>query len=834
MGAVYEAEQQATQRIVALKIIRAGFVTAELLRRFELETHALGRLQHAGIAQIYQAGTADTGVGPQPYFAMELIRGHSLLRHAEAQQLTTRLRLELMAKICEAVHHAHQRGIIHRDLKPANILVDDTGQPKILDFGVARVTNSDAQATRHTDLGQLVGTLAYMSPEQVLADPLELDTRSDVYALGVILYQLLAGRLPYKLSGKLHEAVQAIREEDPAPLSSISRKYRGDIETIVAKALEKEKERRYPSAAGMAADLRRHLANEPITARPATASYQLRKFAHRHKTLVASAATVFVVLFAGVVASTWEAVRARQAEQKAVAAEQTSKAVGDFLRNDLLAQASASTQAGVGTKPDPDLKVRTALERAAGKIAGRFTKQPLLEASIRATIGASYRDLGLYNEAEKQFERAVDLNRSRLGEQHRDTLNAINDLADIYTSEGKYAQAEPLFVKTLEVRRRISGEENAETLGIAGNLANLYKRQGKYAEAEALTKRVAEIGRRVWGEEHPDTVTAMNNLGRLYTAEGKYEQAEATLTKVLELCRRVMGDEHPVVVVVLNNLARAYSDSGKYAQAEPLYLDAVERARRALGEAHPNTLQALNNLGLVYLFEGKNDRAEEIFSKTLEMRHPVPGEAHPDTLSFMSNLAHVYASEKKYKQAEELYSKALDGHRRVLGKEHSATLIVEYNFAVLQQAEGRYGEAEASLTAVYGAQKRVLGLENRVTLLMASSFGLVQVQQRKYREAENTLREALPVHEKTGPDKWQRYNCQSLLGASLAGQKRYAEAEPLLVSGYVGIRERKASISAVNKYFFDEAKKAVVRLYVDWNKPEKAAEWRARIAADQQ
>src|SRR5215831_4706870 len=271
MGAVYEAEQQQPRRTVALKVIKPGMATSEMLRRFEQEAQALGRLQHPGIAQIHEAGTADTGFGPQPYFVMEFIRGQALGEYVRLHHLDTRQCLEIMAKICDAVHHAHQRGLIHRDLKPGNILVDETGQPKIVDFGVARVTDSDARATRNTDLGRLVGTLAYMSPEQVLGDPLELDTRSDVYSLGVILYELLAGALPYRISSNLPEAVMTIREQDPSALSSIRRIYRGDIETITAKALEKDKERRYASASGLASDIRRHLRDEPIAARPPSA-----------------------------------------------------------------------------------------------------------------------------------------------------------------------------------------------------------------------------------------------------------------------------------------------------------------------------------------------------------------------------------------------------------------------------------------------------------------------------------------------------------------------------------------------------------------------------------
>ena len=300
MGTVYRAEQDHPHRLVALKVIKPGFLSPELLKRFDREAEVLGRLQHPGIAQIYEAGSAETPTGSQPYFAMEYVADAlTLTEYARARELTTEARLELMARVCDAVHHAHQRGVIHRDLKPANVLVDRKGQPKVLDFGIARVTDADVQMTMGTDLGQLVGTLPYMSPEQVGADPLDLDTRTDVYTLGVILFELLSGRRPYALGRQLTEAARVITEEEPPLLGALHKAWRGDIETIAAKALEKSKARRYQSAAELAADLRRYLAHEPIEARPLTTVYQLRKFARRKPALVGGIMATTVAVLVG-------------------------------------------------------------------------------------------------------------------------------------------------------------------------------------------------------------------------------------------------------------------------------------------------------------------------------------------------------------------------------------------------------------------------------------------------------------------------------------------------------------------------------------------------------
>jgi len=737
MGTVYRAEQQNPQRIVALKVIRLGVTSAEHLRRFEQEAELLGRLQHPGIAQIYEAGTSKSDFGAQPYFAMEFIQGLPLIQYANRHHLSMRARLELMARICDAVNHAHQRGIIHRDLKPGNILVDEFGQPKILDFGVARVTDSDAQATRQTDMGQLIGTLAYMSPEQVLADPLALDIRSDVYALGVILYELLADKLPYHTERKaLHEVVRVIREEDPTPLSSINRRCRGDVETIVAKTLEKDKTRRYASAAEFGADIRRYLADEPVVARPASTAYQLQKFARRHKAFVAGTAAVFLVLVAGIIASSREAVVARRAQQTAAKEAASANAVINFLRNDLLAQASAKNQSGAGGTLDPDIKVRTALDRAAARIEGKFDRQPEVEAAIRDTMGKTYEDLAQYAESQKQLERALDL------------------------------------------ERRVWGPESPRTLNTLNHLARTLWHQGKYQEAGALLGPALEIERRVLGPEHPDTLYCMNNLGNVYRAEDNNAQAEPLYRQTLETRRRVLGPDHPDTLTSMNNLANVYWSQGNYPQAEALYSEAMETQRRVLGPEHPDTLLSMGNLAATYGKEGKDAQAETLLAQTLEISRRVLGPEHTRTLGFLNDLASLYLRQGKYALAETDTAQVLAGRRRAGGSEdpfdiHSA----------------------------------------------AADLALVYLSEGKFAASEPIARENLEFNEKEQPDNWQRFRAESLLGAALAGQKKYAEAEPLLLEGYQGMLARKERMGVPNWYHLDRAREWLVQLHQSWGKP---------------
>jgi len=805
MGTVYEAEQDQPRRSVALKVIKAAWASPQLLQRFERESQALGRLHHPGIAQIYEAGSAETPMGLLPFFAMELIRGEPLTIYAAKRKLPLRQRLELMIQICEAVQHAHQRGIIHRDLKPGNILVDDAGQPKILDFGLARAADSDAEVTRQTDVGQLLGTLPYMSPEQVLADPLAIDTRSDVYALGVIFYELLSGKLPYELPRQLHEATRTIQEVDPNPLSSLNRNYRGDVETIAGKALEKDKARRYASAADLAADIRRYLDDQPILAKPASTSYQLQKFARRHKTLVTGVAAVFVVLVAGVVVSTREAIRARRAERNAQQQTEIARAVNDFLQKDLLAQASAYSQ----SKPDPNMKVRTALDRAAQNIGGKFDKQPEVEAAIRKTIGSTYMDLGLYAEGRKQLERVLELEKRVYGIENQRTIETMLRLADTEEAQGKFPEAEALAKQTLELSRRVMGPENPLTIDTMNRLVSIDDEVAKYkdgealgkqaveiservngpdakltgdalyflaimeyeltnyAEAEKLNKQALEIRKKLYGLDHPDTLNAMNNLAATYGEEGHYAESVVLNKQLIESRSGVLGPEHPDTLDAMVNLGWDYRALDKFTEAEASDRKILEIQKRVLGPEHPNTLRSMNNLADDLEGQGRILEAQALDLQVLELQKKVLGPENPDTLWTMSNVAMDYRKDHKYEQAAALDAKAVEGRIKVLGPTHPLTGRSMSGLAADYTAMGEYAKAE-------GVHRKRCELQpENATAFNDLAWFLLTVPDgglRRPPEALELSRKAVKLAgEKAGPE----YNT---LGLALLRNKRWGEA----------------------------------------------------------
>ncbi len=854
MGEVWLAEQkEPVRRRVALKLVKAGMNTREVIARFESERQALALMDHPAIAKVFDAGSTLRG---SPYFVMEYVAGIPITAYCDNHRLTTRERLELFLHVCEGVQHAHQKAIIHRDLKPSNILVtevDGRAVPKIIDFGVAKaVTQRLTADTIFTRVGALLGTPEYMSPEQALSSGEDIDTRTDVYSLGIILYELLAGVPPLDLRKiAFEEFLRKLREEEPAKPSTrirtqapatslemahkrqteplaLARQVRGDLDSIALKAIEKDRSRRYGSPSDLAADIARYLKNEAVLAVPPSAVYRARKFARRHRAALVTAVAFVLVLIVAAGISFWQSIRATKQRDRADAEAAVAQALNDFLQNDLLAQTSAATQSGPGAKPNPDLKVRTALDRAAARIAGKFGHQPGVEAAIRDTIGQTYTDLGLYPEAMTQLDRALELERRLFGEENPKTLKTISRLGRTAFLQGKYADAEALSSQALKSQRRVLGLEHPDTLYSMISLANAYRAQGKYAQAEALGSQTLEIQRRVLGPEHPDTLNSMNSLANVYKAQAKYAQAEALYSQTLELQRRVLGSEHPNTLGSMNNLATAYNDQAKYAQAEALYSQTLEIERRVLGPEHLYTLVSMSNLANNEYLQGKYAQAEALYSDTLVIQRRVLGPEHPSTLISMNILAGIYGAQGKYAQAEALFSQTLNIKRRVLGPEHPITLDSLSEFAAMYQLQGKYGLAETYAAQALAGRRHALGSEHLDTMVAAAELALAYQSEGKFAESEPLAREAFEFHRKKQPDDWQRFQAESLLGASLAGQMKYAEAEPLLLEGYRGLAEQKDRIDAPERYNVDNAREWLVQLYQSWGKPAKAAEWKKK------
>jgi len=871
MGEVWLAEQkEPVRRRVALKLVKAGMNSREVLARFESERQALALMDHPAISKVLDAGSTPDGA---PYFVMEYIAGVPITTYCDNHRLSTRDRLELFMHVCEGVQHAHQKAIIHRDLKPSNVLVtevDGKGAPKIIDFGVAKALTQKLTAdTIFTRVGTMIGTPEYMSPEQALSAGEDIDTRTDVYSLGTIFYELLAGTPPIDLRrAALDEFLRRLREEEPPKPSTrirtrasdtslevarrrqseplaLEKQMRGDLDSIALKALEKDRARRYGSPSDMAADIARYLRNEAVLAVPPSAAYRARKFALRYRAALVTAAAFALVLILAAAISIAQSVRATRQRDRADREAAVAQAVNDFLRNDLLAQASAYQQSGAKTKPDPDLKVRTALDRAAARIPGKFDRQPEVEAGIRETIGLTYADLGLYAEARLHLQRAVDSYRRALGAENPKTLAATRALGANARDQGAYPESEKLLTDTLATQRRVLGAEHPETLVTMLALGSLYTLAGKSPQAEALDAQLLEIRRRVSGREHPDTLKVMNNLALDYQDEGKYEQAEALFRDLVEIRRRVLGPDHPDTAKTINNLRRVLGpdhpdltmnmnnlvvidvEQGKYETAETLAKQVVEMRRRLLGPEHPDTLQSLHNLAWVEYKQGRYAESEAVYTQTVDLRRRVLGPEHPKTLLSERNLADLYLAQGRYGRAEALLTDVVEISRRVRGADHPDTLGALGDLGGVYQAEGKYAQAETCRAEAFQGYRRRLGPEHSQTMNSAADLVLVYLSQGKFTESEALAREIVEVHRKKNPDAVTRFRAESLLGATLAGQKKYAEAEPLLLDAYDGLL-RKSRIGVPDKYELDQAREWIVKMYQSSGRPAKAAEWRRK------
>jgi tetratricopeptide (TPR) repeat protein len=651
--------------MVALKIIKPGMDTREVIARFESERQALAIMDHPNIARVLDAGTTGGEPGSvnsgSPYFVMELVKGVRITEFCDKNHMPAEARLKLFVDVCHAIQHAHHKGIIHRDIKPSNVMItlhDGVPVVKVIDFGVAKATSQKlTEKTLFTAYGQMIGTPAYMSPEQAEMSGLDIDTRSDVYSLGVLLYELLTGTTPLD-SKRLREAglteVQRLIREEEAPrpstrLSSLgnsatilagnratdpkklSRLLAGDLDWIVMKAVDKDRNRRYDTPGGFAEDIERYLRREAILARPPSAAYKLKKFAQRNRAAVLTAAVVIAALLAGTAIAIWQAVVATRAQQEALTAaaaekeaketaearETETKAVLDFVENKVFAAARPENQGGgLGNK----VTLRKAVEAALPFVETSFTDQPLIEARLRMTLGSSFWYLGEPKVAAEQFQTARVLYTRYRGPDHPDTLKSMNGLANSYSDLGRHADALKLNEETLALQKAKLGNDHPHTLASMNNVARCYADLGRYAEALKLLEETLALMKAKLGPAHPHTLQSMNNLARSYADFGRHADALKLHEETLALRKVKLGPDHPDTLWSMNNVAQSYADLGRYADALKLHEETLALRKAKLDPDHRDTLWSMNNVARSYADLGRHADALKLHEETLALR----------------------------------------------------------------------------------------------------------------------------------------------------------------------------------------------------------------------
>jgi tetratricopeptide (TPR) repeat protein len=753
------------------------------------------------------------------------------------------VRLALQA--AEALDHAHTRGILHRDIKPGNLLLDAGGRLWVTDFGLAQVRGDD----RVTLTGDVLGTLRYMSPEQALGRRTVIDGRTDVYSLGVTLYELLTLR-PAIDGRDRAEILRRIADAEPTPPRKLNPAVPADLETIVLKATAKEAAGRYATAQELTEDLRSFLEHRPIRARRPGLLDRAAKWSRRHRAVVMTAAALLVLGTVGtsigmvralraehrartaeglatdrLVAVTKEKERATAAEAKAKDEAAAAEAVITFLQNDLLGQASPDENAR-----DKKVTVEEVLGRAAARIAGKFAQHPAVEAKIRRTIGNTYRALSLYTAARPHLERAWELYRTNLGEEDLDSLRALSDLANLYMDQGQAPDPEPLFTKVLKVRSRLLGEENAERLDSLILLAEVHRLRGRYSEARPLLDEAVTISRRALGEEHNTTLTAMNNLGVLYLGQRRYADAEPLLAKVLEVNRRNHGEEHPETLTSMNNLSEVYVGKGEYLRAAELLEKTLEISRRVRGVKHELTGQVRHNLARVYRIAKRLHRPIPLLEEEVREFLALSGSNHPGTIQAMANLGIEYRDAGRLPEAIATLAMAWELERKRKGPPPDPHSLIPMALADAYDRACQFTSSEPLYREALEAARKRYKEEPLRAADVLDYLGRNLLKQRRHAEADPLLRESLAIREQKQPNDDKMFNTKALLGDSLLSQKKYVEAESLLLAGYEEVRQREGTIPSPNgKFRLTEAIERLVLLYEARGKLERAAEWRARL-----
>jgi eukaryotic-like serine/threonine-protein kinase len=917
MGTVFRAEQLAPiVRTVAVKVVKAGMDSKAVLTRFEAERQALAIMDHPNIAKVFDAGTTPSG---RPYFVMELVNGVPITKFCDERKLTPRQRLELFIPICQAIQHAHQKGIIHRDIKPSNVLVtlyDELPVPKVIDFGVAKALVGPliTDSTMLTGIGTVVGTPEYMSPEQASLTNPDVDTRTDVFSMGVLLYELLTGSTPLDRK-RLHqvgslEMLRIVCEvETPKPSTKLStlgnlpniaanrgmdpvhlsRLLKGELEWVMLKAIDKDRARRYESAIAFSRDIQRYLADELVEAQPPSRLYQLKKFVRRHSGSVVATSLVLLALVLGMLGTIWQLIRAEnalraEANQRQLAEDNERKArEATELTQSRLKQIETINNTVFDIFSEFDIrKVRESSNPveyvlaekliAAGKdLDNRSIQDPLVLSSLQNRLGKTLISLGHADDAIPFLKSALAIRERSLGADHIGTFTVLNNLSLAYSDSGLLENA---LQNAQEADKRIRltlSLDHPERVTSMNNLALAYKAAGKLETALPMFEQILALIRTNHEADHPATLTAMNNLALAYSKAGKLDKAIPLLEETLKLTKAKLGPDHPRTLLSRSNFAGAFMDADKPKLAIPLYEETLAQMKMKLGNDHPDTLSVMNNLAMAYKEVGKYDQALLLFEETLKLRKVKLGANHPATLTSMNNLATTLLKAKKGEQATILFEETLSLKVAKLGQDHPSTILSISNLAKAYEAIGNLDKAITFYYRSYSLRKVAHGHDHASTqaarnnliqaydavrrfdqseLLYREELAIIQRKsgrdssaygnasrrlaenlsaQKKWIESEPFFRECLAISEQKQPDSFSTANTRSLLGNALMKQKRYAEAEPLLLKGYDGMKASKAT-SARAQVLLASTVDRLIELYDATNKLDELKRWKAERA----
>lgn len=821
-GIVFMAEQiEPVRRKVALKILKPGMDSKQVIARFEVERQALAMMDHPHIAKVLDAGQARSG---RPYFVMDLVKGLPITEYCDQNRLTAPERLRLFVDVCQAVQHAHQKGIIHRDLKPTNVLVtmqDGAAVVKVIDFGIAKALHQPlTDKTLFTGFAQLIGTPLYMSPEQAALSNVDADTRSDIYSLGVLLYELLTGTTPLtkdRLRDASYDEIRRIirEEESPRPSTRLAETLSAanagqatksdvphgmgrsraalpvprfdELDWVVMKCLEKDRNRRYETAVGLARDIERYLQDEPVHACPPSALYRMRKFARRHKATVLTVATVFLLLIGGIAGTTWglmraenareaemkERVRAENALKKAAREAAVAAAINNFLNQDLLTLTSPLGQASYGVTPDANLRIRTVLQRAAKRIDGKFPDEPEVEMQLRYTIGDALFRVNDFDGALAQYQKVVPYFQETLGSDHPQTLTAVLRLGKMHRNLQQFDIAVPLLEKNLEKRKVLNGPHHDETLDVMNALVSAYRFSGQKEKALQFALEIRDLRNRHFGADHVETLVSMNNVASLYLELGQVAKALALFEETMDAMEAKFRPLHPELLNTRRNLANAYHVAEQFEKYVPLQETIVEESKTVYGMNDMVTQACIEHLLGAYLDVGRCDKATALLPFIVSTDPEAKEAMQRREKSLRALIAALKPSADKYQQ--KLADKKAG---------HPETLAARQAFALALRGRGQTSAAAYHLKAVLDA-RQVLGADRLDTQV-----------------------------------------CRLELGTTRLGQKKYAEAEPLLLEAYAGLKNNPAD---ANNRWTRITVQRLVQLYENSKQRDKADEWRKKL-----